>query len=254
MSTNPRSFRDKLSNIGLTFWVVVIVASILLVGANIMYAGTLVGRENNARALTSDLQVLSQQLAKYTQEAVDGNAEAFAEFKATKARIESIVNALRTGSTTDDVVGYEGSTNAPAVSAALEKVTQTWAPMSEAAARIEASEEDVLNLADTAAQFTGRGGIVTLVVARHSNEAIVAVRDNGMGIDRGELPHVFEVFSQRQPVKRGLGIGLALVKTLVELHGGRVAARSEGIGKGSEFVVSLPALEAKPQLQERLAA
>jgi signal transduction histidine kinase len=111
------------------------------------------------------------------------------------------------------------------------------------------------NLLENAAQFTGRGGIVTVVVARHSNQALVVVRDNGMGIDRGELPHVFEVFSQRQPAKRGLGIGLALVKTLVELHDGNVAAKSDGIGKGSEFVVSLPALEAKPQMmQERLAA
>ena len=113
-------------------------------------------REDKAQALTADLQVLSQQLAKYTQEAVDGNADAFTEFKATKSRIDSIVASLRTGSSAEGVDGYEGNPNALGVSSALGKVTETWQPMADAATSIEQNEDKVLNLADTAAQFTAR--------------------------------------------------------------------------------------------------
>ena len=156
MSTNPRTFTDKLTNFGLRFWAIVLIAALLLLAANTITAGFLAARENNAQALVANLQVLSQQLAKYTQEAVDGNAEAFTEFKATKARIDTIVSALRTGSETENVPGYEGDLNAQGVSSALQKVTETWTPMAEAADRITQSEEEVLNLADTAAQFTAR--------------------------------------------------------------------------------------------------
>ena len=156
MSTNSRSFTDKLTNFGLGFWAFILIVSLLVFAANFMYASYLNTQENNARGLTADLQVLSQQLAKYTQEAVDGNADAFTEFKATKARIDSIVSALRTGSETENVPGYEGDLNAQGVSSALQKVTETWTPMAEAADRITQSEEEVLNLADTAAQFTAR--------------------------------------------------------------------------------------------------
>jgi twitching motility protein PilJ len=156
MSTNSRSVTDKLTNFGLRFWAFVLIISLVVFAANFIYAAYLNAQENNARGLTADLQVLSQQLAKYTQEAVDGNADAFAEFKATKARIDAIVNALRSGSATEGVVGYENDPNAPGVASALEKVTTTWAPMADAAERITASEEEVLNLADTAAQFTAR--------------------------------------------------------------------------------------------------
>ena len=156
MSTNSRSFTDTLTNFGLRFWSFVLIVSLLVFGANFIYAGYLNNQENNARGLTADLQVLSQQLAKYTQEAVDGNADAFTEFKATKTRIDSIITALRTGGTEEGVPGYEGDPNALGVSSALEKVTETWTPMSEAAGRIEDNEDKVLNLADTAAQFTAR--------------------------------------------------------------------------------------------------
>ncbi len=156
MSTNPRSFTDTLTNIGLRFWAIVLIVSLAVLGANFGYAGYLAGREDKAQALTADLQVLSQQLAKYTQEAVDGNADAFTEFKATKSRIDSIVASLRTGSAAEGVDGYEGNPNALGVSSALGKVTETWQPMADAATRIEQSEDKVLNLADTAAQFTAR--------------------------------------------------------------------------------------------------
>ena len=156
MSTNPRSFTDTLTNIGLRFWAIVLIVSLAILGANFIYAGYLGGREDKAKALTADLQVLSQQLAKYTQEAVDGNADAFVEFKATKSRIDSIVAALRTGSAAEGVDGYEGNPNALGVSSALGKVIETWQPMADAATSIEQNEDKVLNLADTAAQFTAR--------------------------------------------------------------------------------------------------
>jgi twitching motility protein PilJ len=156
MSTNPRSFTEKLSNFGLGFWSLILIVSLLVFGANLFYANYLNDQENNARRLTADLQVLSQELAKYTQEAVDGNADAFAEFTATKTRIDSIVNALRVGSAAEGVPGFEGDANALGVSSALAKVVETWTPMAAAADRISQSEEEVLSLADTAAQFTSR--------------------------------------------------------------------------------------------------
>ncbi len=156
MSTNSRSFTDKLTNFGLGFWALILIIALAVFGANFLRASYLNNQENNARALTADLQVLSQQLAKYTQEAVDGNADAFVEFKATKARIDSIINALRAGDAAEGVPGFEGNNNAIGVSSALAKVTETWTPMATAADRIAASEEEVLNLSDTAAQFTAR--------------------------------------------------------------------------------------------------
>lgn len=81
---------------------------------------------------------------------------------------------------------------------------------------------------------------------REGHEAVVRIRDTGIGIPAEALDHVFEMFSQLSPAglaERGLGIGLALVRELVQLHGGQVEARSAGSNSGSEFVVRLPALE-----------
>ena len=100
------------------------------------------------------------------------------------------------------------------------------------------------NLLNNAAKFTDRGGRVELVVQRDDNHAVVSVRDNGVGIPADALPRVFDMFSQvDQSLERtrgGLGIGLSLVRGLVEMHGGSVAALSEGHAKGSEFIVRLP--------------
>src|SRR5262249_43640522 len=97
------------------------------------------------------------------------------------------------------------------------------------------------NLLNNAAKFTERGGEILLTVERQDNEAVVSVRDNGVGIPAPMLPKVFDTFTQvDQSLERsqgGLGIGLSLVRGLVGMHGGSVEARSEGPGKGSEFVV-----------------
>ena len=104
----------------------------------------------------------------------------------------------------------------------------------------------IANLVNNAAKYTDPGGSVTVQLAREGGEAVLSVRDTGVGIDPAQLAHVFDMFAQLEPsIERshgGLGIGLSLAQGLVELHGGRIEARSEGRGRGSEFVVRLPAL------------
>jgi CheY-like chemotaxis protein len=100
------------------------------------------------------------------------------------------------------------------------------------------------NLLNNAAKYTEQGGRVRLTAERHDNEVVVAVEDNGIGIRREMLPTVFEMFTQAdralERAQGGLGIGLTLVKRLVEMHDGTVEAQSAGHGQGSTFVVRLP--------------
>jgi CheY-like chemotaxis protein len=104
------------------------------------------------------------------------------------------------------------------------------------------------NLLNNAAKYTDPGGRVTLTVGREAGEAVVRVRDTGVGIAAEMLPRVFDLFTQVERTldraQGGLGIGLTVVRRLVELHGGRVQAFSEGLGRGSEFVVRLPTMPA----------
>src|SRR5262249_52417845 len=109
-------------------------------------------------------------------------------------------------------------------------------------------EQVLINLLSNAARYTPRGGQIWLTVLPEDREAVVRVRDNGIGISPEMLPRVFDLFVQadvpREHDQGGLGIGLTLVKNLVELHGGTVHAHSDGPGTGSEFVVRLPLVEA----------
>ncbi len=102
----------------------------------------------------------------------------------------------------------------------------------------------ISNLLNNAAKYTEPGGQIWLSAQREGNEVLISVRDTGMGIPAEMLPRVFDMFAQVNPtIKRsqgGLGIGLTLAKNLVQMHGGQIEARSEGLGKGSEFVVRLP--------------
>jgi PAS domain S-box-containing protein len=104
----------------------------------------------------------------------------------------------------------------------------------------------VANLVHNAAKFSERAGRVWVTAERQGGEAVIRVRDEGAGIRPDLLPHVFDLFVQAdrslERSQGGLGIGLTVVRSLVELHGGTVTARSEGPGKGSEFVVRLPGL------------
>ena len=105
-------------------------------------------------------------------------------------------------------------------------------------------EQVFVNLLLNAAKYTDAGGDVELFVEQEEVEAIVRIRDSGIGIATEVLPRVFGLFVQADPssgrTEAGLGIGLALVRGLVERHGGRVTAASAGTGHGSEFTVRLP--------------
>ncbi len=110
--------------------------------------------------------------------------------------------------------------------------------------------QSLTNLLHNAAKYTDPGGRVELIIEESGKEVLFRVRDNGPGISQEMLKKVFDLFTQaEQTLDRshgGLGIGLTLVRTLVELHGGSVSAFSEGAGRGSEFVVRLPLPDKPP--------
>ena len=107
------------------------------------------------------------------------------------------------------------------------------------------------NLLNNAAKYMDEAGSIHVAARREGGEAVISVRDTGFGMAPASLASVFDMFVQGVPaqarVQGGLGIGLTLVRTLVEMHGGTVLARSEGPGKGSEFVVRLPLAAAAPR-------
>jgi signal transduction histidine kinase/ActR/RegA family two-component response regulator len=109
------------------------------------------------------------------------------------------------------------------------------------------------NLLNNAAKYTDRGGRIWLTAQRRDGEVVVSVRDTGIGLDTRHLTHIFDMYSQLAPAlersQGGLGVGLSLVRGLIELHGGTIEARSDGPGKGSEFLVRLPVLaDSTPEL------
>jgi PAS domain S-box-containing protein len=120
----------------------------------------------------------------------------------------------------------------------------------------------VNNLLNNAAKYTPRGGTITLAARRDGADAVVSVADNGIGIAPDSLQEVFGLFNQvgtdRNRAQGGLGIGLSLVRSLVELHGGSVVAHSAGAGQGSVFTVCLPldatAAESAPDAPAQKAA
>jgi CheY-like chemotaxis protein len=116
-------------------------------------------------------------------------------------------------------------------------------------------EQVFVNLLANASKYSPVGGVIHVSAQLNEAEAVIRVRDEGAGIDPQMLPHVFDLFLQAdQSLDRpqgGLGIGLTIVKRVVELHGGRVEARSDGLGQGSEFNVILPLVEPEQNLAER---
>lgn len=111
------------------------------------------------------------------------------------------------------------------------------------------------NLLTNACKYSEPGTPISLTVEQQDEDVIVSVKDSGIGIAPDMLPKIFSMFMQvdrsSQRSQGGLGIGLTLVRQLAEMHGGSITASSEGLGRGSEFVVSLPALHGKPQLESR---
>jgi signal transduction histidine kinase/CheY-like chemotaxis protein len=116
----------------------------------------------------------------------------------------------------------------------------------------------VSNLISNAAKYTEPGGRIEITGAREGEEVVLRVRDNGVGLHPELLPRVFDLFVQGgqslDRAKGGLGLGLAIVRSVVELHGGRVFAESDGPGQGSEFRVVLPALDVRSPVRERTPA
>ncbi len=114
------------------------------------------------------------------------------------------------------------------------------------------------NLLSNSAKYTDRGGTIWLTASREGGDVVVSVRDTGVGIPPESLPRIFDMFSQVDRssgrATGGLGIGLALVKGLTEMHGGTVTAASAGPGRGSEFIVRIPALPDTASDAQRAAA
>jgi signal transduction histidine kinase/CheY-like chemotaxis protein len=109
-------------------------------------------------------------------------------------------------------------------------------------------EQIVVNLLDNAVKYTPAGGAIQIRVSREGGHAVLRVRDTGIGIARDVLPRIFELFVQGEPAairgRRGLGIGLAVVQRLAELHGGTIDAASDGPGRGSTFTLRLRSIAA----------
>jgi signal transduction histidine kinase len=106
----------------------------------------------------------------------------------------------------------------------------------------------IANLLNNAAKYTPAGGLLEVWLERDDDEAVIRVKDNGIGIDADMLPRVFEMFSQANSAidraQGGMGIGLSLAQAIVQLHGGSLHANSDGAGLGSEFTLRLPMMQA----------
>src|SRR5499426_2442606 len=146
-----------------------------------------------------------------------------------------------------DVVATAVETSRPLVEAHHHTLTVT---LPRNPARVEADgarlAQVLSNLLNNAAKYTEDGGRIDLIVEQAQGEAVIRVRDNGIGIAPERLPSVFDMFEQIEGVsdrsQGGLGIGLTLARRMVEMHGGKIEAHSAGLGKGSEFVTRLAAL------------
>ena len=115
------------------------------------------------------------------------------------------------------------------------------------------AEQIIVNLLTNAAKYTDPGGKITVTVERQGPEVAILVRDSGMGILPEVLPYVFDLFKQSpralDRAQGGLGVGLTVARRLVELHGGKIDAHSEGAGRGAEFVVRLPVVSDTHQVE-----
>jgi PAS domain S-box-containing protein len=182
----------------------------------------------------------SAQLVRIIDELLDVNRVARGQFSIERAVID-----LR------DVIVRAMETSRPAIDAKNHSLTVDLGAQE---IRVDADAlrmtQVVVNLLNNAAKYTPPGGRLELQAMVVDELAEIHVRDNGKGIDREAIDRIFDLFIQLEPNSLGsmggLGVGLALVRRIVELHGGRVQARSEGVGRGSEFIVRIPISHAAP--------
>ena len=163
------------------------------------------------------------------------------ELRTERLALETVVNsAVETSRPLIDMMGHELTVTIPRqpimVDADMTRLAQVF-----------------MNLLNNAAKYSERGGHIWLSVELNGSDVVVSVKDSGIGMAAEQLPRIFEMFTQvdrsLEKSQGGLGIGLTLVKRLVEMHSGSVEARSEGPGQGSEFVVRLPLWVEAPALQ-----
>jgi signal transduction histidine kinase len=195
--------------------------------------------KNGPPAVDKCLQVLdrqSQQLGRLVDDLLDLSRISRGEFELRKSRMDvrtAIEQALQMNEPLVKARNHHLSVAVPAapvhIDADPSRVTQI-----------------VANLLNNAAKYTDPGGLIALTVAREAGDAVITVTDNGIGLEPEARERVFELFArvdEPQSEREGLGIGLALVQRLVQQHGGTIEVKSEGLGKGAEFTVRLPAAE-----------
>ncbi|MCC5637697.1 ATP-binding protein [Nostoc sp. CHAB 5844] len=105
---------------------------------------------------------------------------------------------------------------------------------------LERLQQIILNLLTNAVKFTPQKGRIEVSLQTHENQAQIILSDTGCGISTELLPYIFDTFFQADGAKKGLGLGLAIARNLVQLHDGTITAQSPGIGQGATFTVKLP--------------
>jgi PAS domain S-box-containing protein len=185
-------------------------------------------------AMRQTIERQSGQLARIIDELLDVNRVARGQFTIEKETLD-----LR------EVLHRAIETSRPLIESRLHTLTLD---IGDAPIPVHADplrlQQVVVNLLNNAAKYTPSHGTITLTATADDGHAEIRVRDTGKGIPRDALDRVFDLFIQLEPnsgsALGGLGVGLALVRRIVELHGGSVLARSEGVGQGAEFVVRMP--------------
>lgn len=201
-------------------------------------AAHIIGRLSNDPNIAGALQIVSRQIAVLTRLADDLMDVSRLE----SGKVELSLKRVDLRSLLRDAAQSVGK------AAALKKLKlETILPESPLFVNIDESrfQQVVLNLLGNAVKYTPEGGEIWVKATQDRDEVVVKVEDTGIGIAPDMLPRIFELFTQA-PIATdmapgGLGVGLAVVRQIVELHGGSVQARSAGAGKGSEFTVRIPA-------------
>ncbi len=145
----------------------------------------------------------------------------------------------------EDIVRNAVETSRPLIDAAHHRL-EVELPDAPVALHVDAVRiaQVLTNVLNNAARYTPSGGLIRVIATVDARNVVVRVLDNGVGLSAALLPQIFEMFSQGDSAitreKGGLGIGLALSRGLVELHGGHMEARSDGAGRGAEFIFTLP--------------